>query len=158
WMALRARCAAVDERGHVRGPLPAVEQLGRARAAGPAACAGRRARRPGDRRPRRRPHAPAHGAARSDLPRVLHARRPPGRPAAVGPAEHAPLLIARAANADRGGVGDAFDSTAWEHWYRLARETLACGHEEAVEYANLRVVEEQNRASLRGEGETERGG
>jgi hypothetical protein len=47
-------------------------------------------------------------------------------------------------------VADAFDSTAWQHWYRLAVDTLACGHEEAVEYANLRVVEEQNRAALRG--------
>jgi hypothetical protein len=36
----------------------------------------------------------------------------------------------------------------WEDWYRLARFTLACGHEEAVQYANLRYVEEQNRASL----------
>jgi len=36
----------------------------------------------------------------------------------------------------------------WEDWYRLARFTLACRHEEAVQYANLRFVEEQNRASL----------
>ena len=38
---------------------------------------------------------------------------------------------------------------AWEEWYRLARYSLACRHEEAVQYANLRFVEEQNRASLR---------
>ena len=38
---------------------------------------------------------------------------------------------------------------AWEEWYRLARHALAFRHEEAVEYANLRFVEEQNRASLR---------
>ncbi len=36
----------------------------------------------------------------------------------------------------------------WEDWYRLARFTLACRHEEAVQYANLRFVEEQNRALL----------
>ena len=34
----------------------------------------------------------------------------------------------------------------WNAWYRFARDELACGHEEGVEYANLRVVEEQNRA------------
>jgi hypothetical protein len=39
---------------------------------------------------------------------------------------------------------------AWEEWYRLARYSLACRHEEAVQYANLRFVEEQNRALLRG--------
>ena len=44
---------------------------------------------------------------------------------------------------------EASQSKAWEEWYRLARYALACGHEEAVEYANLRFVEEQNRASLR---------
>jgi len=38
---------------------------------------------------------------------------------------------------------------AWEQWYRLARHALACRHEEAVQYANLRFVEEQNRAILR---------
>jgi hypothetical protein len=38
---------------------------------------------------------------------------------------------------------------AWEEWYRLARYSLACRHEEAVQYANLRFVEEQNRARLR---------
>jgi hypothetical protein len=46
-------------------------------------------------------------------------------------------------------AAEASESKAWEGWYRLARYTLACRHEEAVEYANLRFVEEQNRASLR---------
>ena len=41
------------------------------------------------------------------------------------------------------------DSTRWEQWYRLARCALACSHKEAVQYANLRFVEEQNRATLR---------
>jgi hypothetical protein len=41
------------------------------------------------------------------------------------------------------------DSTRWEQWYRLARYALACSHQEAVQYANLRFVEEQNRATLR---------
>ena len=44
---------------------------------------------------------------------------------------------------------DADQAKAWEEWYRLARHSLACRHEEAVEYANLRYVEEQNRAVLR---------
>ena len=47
---------------------------------------------------------------------------------------------------------DAAQAKAWETWYRLARHSLACRHEEAVEYANLRYVEEQNRAMLRREG------
>jgi hypothetical protein len=38
---------------------------------------------------------------------------------------------------------------AWEEWYRLARAALACRHEEAVVYANVRVVEERNRHALR---------
>ena len=42
------------------------------------------------------------------------------------------------------------DSTRWEEWYRLARYALACSHHEAVQYANLRFVEEQNRETLRG--------
>ena len=42
------------------------------------------------------------------------------------------------------------DSTRWEEWYRLARYALACSHHEAVQYANLRFVEEQNREALRG--------
>lgn len=37
----------------------------------------------------------------------------------------------------------------WIGWYRFARETLAYGHDEAVAYANLRYVEETNRAALR---------
>ena len=43
------------------------------------------------------------------------------------------------------------DRKAWEAWYRLAREALACRHQEAIEYANLRFVEEQNHAMLRGD-------
>jgi hypothetical protein len=41
------------------------------------------------------------------------------------------------------------DSTRWDEWYRLARYALACSHREAVQYANLRFVEEQNREILR---------
>ena len=37
----------------------------------------------------------------------------------------------------------------WNDWYELARLTLGYEHEEAVTYANLRLVEEQNRESLR---------
>jgi hypothetical protein len=46
-------------------------------------------------------------------------------------------------------AAEALGRKPWDEWYRLAREALACRHEEAVEYANLRFVEEQNRASLR---------
>ena len=49
-------------------------------------------------------------------------------------------------------AADASEKKSWEAWYRLARHSLACRHEEAVEYANLRYVEEQNRAMLRREG------
>jgi hypothetical protein len=38
---------------------------------------------------------------------------------------------------------------AWSDWFRFARRELGYQHDEAVEYANLRFVEEQNRASLR---------
>ena len=41
--------------------------------------------------------------------------------------------------------------TTWEEWYRFARLTLGYGHDDAVEYANHRVVEDANRASLRAE-------
>lgn len=37
----------------------------------------------------------------------------------------------------------------WSQWYHFAREELGFLHDECVEYANLRFVEEQNRASLR---------
>ena len=33
----------------------------------------------------------------------------------------------------------------WDDWYRFARQTLGHTHDEAVTYANLRFVEEQNR-------------
>jgi hypothetical protein len=36
----------------------------------------------------------------------------------------------------------------WNDWYRFARRTLGYSHPEAVEYANLRFVEEQNRLAL----------
>lgn len=38
----------------------------------------------------------------------------------------------------------------WIAWYRFACETLGYGHGEAVSYANLRYVEEQNRLTLAG--------
>jgi hypothetical protein len=38
---------------------------------------------------------------------------------------------------------------AWNDWYRFARDELEYGHDERVEYANLRYVEECNRESLR---------
>jgi hypothetical protein len=38
---------------------------------------------------------------------------------------------------------------AWTDWYRFARDQLGLGHDERVEYANHRFVEEQNRESLR---------
>ncbi len=41
---------------------------------------------------------------------------------------------------------------AWTAWYRFARDELGYEHEERVEYANLRFVEEQNRDSLRRRG------
>lgn len=37
----------------------------------------------------------------------------------------------------------------WTDWYRFARDELGLAHDERVEYANLRFVEEQNRQSLR---------
>jgi hypothetical protein len=42
-------------------------------------------------------------------------------------------------------VASGSESKRWEEWYRLARYALACSHAEAVQYANLRFVEEQNR-------------
>jgi hypothetical protein len=38
---------------------------------------------------------------------------------------------------------------AWTDWYRFARDELELDHDERVEYANHRYVEEQNRESLR---------
>jgi hypothetical protein len=38
---------------------------------------------------------------------------------------------------------------AWTEWYRFARDELGYAHEERVEYANLRFVEDQNRETLR---------
>ncbi|MEI8105498.1 MAG: hypothetical protein WCH31_06620 [Actinomycetes bacterium] len=34
---------------------------------------------------------------------------------------------------------------SWKAWYRLAQEVLGYQHEESVEYANLRSVEDGNR-------------
>ena len=45
-------------------------------------------------------------------------------------------------------AADISGSQAWEEWYRFARLTLGYSHREAVEYANVRFVEEQNRAFL----------
>ena len=39
--------------------------------------------------------------------------------------------------------------TTWLAWYRFAREKLDYSHNEAVVYANVRVVEEQNLQALR---------
>lgn len=36
---------------------------------------------------------------------------------------------------------------SWSEWYRFARETLRYEKIEATHYANLRYVEEQNRAA-----------
>ena len=38
--------------------------------------------------------------------------------------------------------------SGWTNWYRFARETLDCTHDEAVLYANLRHTEEANREVL----------
>ena len=35
----------------------------------------------------------------------------------------------------------------WNDWYRFARTKLGYAHDESAEYANVRFVEEQNRAS-----------
>jgi hypothetical protein len=40
--------------------------------------------------------------------------------------------------------------SGWINWYRFARKTLDYDHDEAVVYANLRHVEETNRAALKG--------
>jgi hypothetical protein len=33
----------------------------------------------------------------------------------------------------------------WDEWYRFAQEELELAHDESVEYANHRYVEERNR-------------
>jgi hypothetical protein len=35
--------------------------------------------------------------------------------------------------------------SSWDDWYRFAQEELELSHEESVEYANHRYVEERNR-------------
>src|SRR5262249_61910674 len=70
----------------------------------------------------------------------------------AGPPRGGPQKKRRRSPADRGGMAAAAngsDSKRWEEWYRLARYALACSHNEAVQYANLRFVEEQNRDTLR---------
>jgi len=42
--------------------------------------------------------------------------------------------------------------SSWSEWYRFATDELGFLPEECIEYANLRFVEEQNRASLRDSG------
>jgi hypothetical protein len=34
---------------------------------------------------------------------------------------------------------------SWDDWYRFAQEELELAHDESVEYANHRYVEERNR-------------
>jgi hypothetical protein len=48
---------------------------------------------------------------------------------------------------------DSPQPKAWNDWYRFARDKLGLLHDECTEYANLRFVEEQNRASLRARGQ-----
>jgi hypothetical protein len=40
----------------------------------------------------------------------------------------------------------------WNDWYRFAQTQLGYAHDESAEYANLRFVEEQNRAGERDRG------
>jgi hypothetical protein len=61
---------------------------------------------------------------------------------------------------DAGSSGRRPDTTldgaapkGWSRWYRFARDELGFLHDECVEYANLRFVEEQNRATLRAHGQ-----
>jgi hypothetical protein len=35
--------------------------------------------------------------------------------------------------------------SSWDDWYRFAQEELELAHEESVDYANHRYVEERNR-------------
>ncbi len=35
--------------------------------------------------------------------------------------------------------------SSWDDWYRFAQEELELAHDESVEYANHRYVEERNR-------------
>lgn len=39
----------------------------------------------------------------------------------------------------------------WIDWYRFARRELEYSHQEAVVYANVRTVEEQNRQAAAGQ-------
>jgi hypothetical protein len=51
-------------------------------------------------------------------------------------------------------VSEREQPKVWSDWYRFARDELGGSHDECVEYANLRFVEEQNRAMLRARGES----
>jgi hypothetical protein len=48
-----------------------------------------------------------------------------------------------------GAVTSSPRISGWINWYRFARETFDYAHDEAVVYANLRHVEETNRAALK---------
>ena len=48
---------------------------------------------------------------------------------------------------------DSPEPKAWSEWHAFACAELDLGPEECIEYANLRFVEEQNRAQLRSRGE-----
>jgi len=47
---------------------------------------------------------------------------------------------------------DSSHPHSWDDWYGFAQKELGLLHDECVEYANLRYVEEQNRAVLRARG------
>jgi len=50
--------------------------------------------------------------------------------------------------------GDELDErrlAGWLEWYRFARQQLEYGHAEAVTYANVRTVEDLNRARRPGQ-------
>ena len=47
------------------------------------------------------------------------------------------------------GTSPSARPQGWTDWYRFAGDQLGYAHEERVEYANLRYVEEQNRDTIR---------
>jgi hypothetical protein len=73
---------------------------------------------------------------------TLHAGRSDGLKLAVQTERSNAAILDVAVHATR--------ITGWIAWYRFARETLDQDHGEAVVYANLRHVEESNRAALKG--------
>jgi hypothetical protein len=46
-------------------------------------------------------------------------------------------------------MSEPTEPKTWSEWYRFARDEFGYGHDECVEYANVRFVEEQNRAVMR---------